>query len=52
MYTDLSTSVRAFVASLVINAMLLGSTAYLFDGQVHRGGELLAAVASVALPQG
>jgi hypothetical protein len=61
MSTEFNLKFKAFTAALAINLLLLGSTAYLFDGRIHSQGHFATVVAQVAshaiganavLPQG
>jgi hypothetical protein len=35
MYTEFTEKLKALTLAVMINAVLLGSTAYLFDGRIH-----------------
>jgi hypothetical protein len=47
MTAEMNLKLKAFVAALSINAMLLGGAAYMFDGQIHRSGHFADVVKSV-----
>jgi hypothetical protein len=47
MTTETTLKLKAFVAALSINALLLGGAAYMFDGQIHRSGHFAEVVKSV-----
>jgi hypothetical protein len=47
MTTELSLKLKAFVAALMINAVLVGGTAYLFDGQLHSKGHFRTVAAQL-----
>ncbi|MFO1468779.1 MAG: hypothetical protein U1F35_20420 [Steroidobacteraceae bacterium] len=44
MYAELSLKLKALTLAVMINALIMGGAAYLFDGQMHtdRSGSLVA----------
>lgn len=52
MYTELSLKLKALTLAVMINGLIMGSAAFLFDGQMHKDGVVSSATRSLPLAAG
>jgi hypothetical protein len=52
MNTRISTKLAALAIAMMMNSMLFGGVAYLFDTQAHQHSSLVALVKQIAMFQG